>query len=133
MLTRTVVIVIRHLIACFCFKANVNEDGKYMICGSENGRFYLWNINYQVEKGFKLSRYSFISYIHRLSRLLITFIDRMLSRHNKWTNQTYEYVDCTGDEDVAVTSSIFAPSNTVYHSLLISNHLTGNCRRLLTC
>ena len=77
-------------------RASMTEDGKFIICGSEDGNIIIWNTIY------------------------IPMIGCMntMSRHNVYTNQSYESINCTENRDVAVTSTVFAPALSVYHTLI---------------
>lgn len=76
-------------------KASLSDDNRFVISGSEDGKIYLWHTSFKPSS-------SWLS---------------VLSKHKNYTNCYYESIDVT---ETAVTAAIFAPSTTIYHTLM--NH-----------
>jgi WD40 repeat protein len=69
-------------------KATFSEDGKYIICGSENGSIVVWNVEHTPNSYW-------------------IFKDQ----ENK--SESYESFECSQSQDIAVTNAIFAPTNCI--------------------
>lgn len=74
-------------------KAHVSADLRYIICGSDNGKVYIWSTTHNAGK--KKSWLSFFS------------------KHNSLTDEIFETIDCTGNSLVSVTAAVFAPPSSV--------------------
>lgn len=76
-------------------RASISEDGKYIISGSENGKVYFWTLAYEHT----------------------TTLSSLFSKHNSYTNQSFECINSSGDGSIAVTSAVFAPAAAIYQIL----------------
>jgi len=74
-------------------KASLSDDNKYIICGSEDGKVFIWHTFPNLNPKWKT----------------------YLSKHNSHTNQSYENFQASQS---VITAAIFAPSTCFYHSLI---------------
>jgi len=72
-------------------KASFSEDDKYVICGSENGRVFIWNTH--------------------------EFSTNLTSGLRRDRNNSFESFVASGGDPAIVTVAQFVPSNSVRHAL----------------
>ena len=84
-------------------KASISDCGKYIICGSDNGKVHIWNSENKTKVSWFQSY--FIS-------------DKKAER-----NESYEWFDCSGTDKTPVSVALFAPSITIKDLIDSSNEI----------
>ena len=85
-------------------KASISDCGKYIICGSDNGKVYVWNTEHKTK--------------------VTWFNSYFISDKKAERNESYEYFDCTGKSKVPVAIALFAPSLTIKDMIDSCNELS---------